>query len=173
MYRLAPPDAWLVLWLDYLKVSEIVNVAAKVGWGYRNALFWCNSNPHPAGGQQLLQAVESALLLSKGNPTLAVNIHEQVPNFFNFPVVGASQRFRDSAGNPFNRAEKPTALLRLWIKYLSKPGDWVLDAFSGSGACAEAALDIGRNVVAVEAEEAQAKAIQARLLRLTKVEGTG
>ncbi len=80
----------------------------------------------------MLQAVESALLLSKGNPTLVVNVHEQMPKFFNFPVVGASQRFRDSAGNQFNRAEKPVALLRLWIEYLRKPGDWVLDAFSGS-----------------------------------------
>ena len=61
--------------------------------------------------------------------------------------------------------EKPVALSVLWIEYLSKPGE-VLDAFCGSGACTEAALSIGRNVVAMETDEAQCKAIEARLLRL-------
>ncbi len=38
-------------------------------------------------------------------------------------------------------------------------------------ACAEAALGIGRTVVAVEADEALCKAIEARLLRLVGAEG--
>ena len=67
-------------------------------------------------------------------------------------------------------ADKPVALVRLWIEYLSKPGE-VLDAFCSSGACAEAGLGIGRIVVAVEADEAQYKAIDARLLRLVQARG--
>ncbi len=62
------------------------------------------------------------------------------------------------------------ALLGLWIEYLSKPGE-VLDAFCGSGDCAEAAIGIGWNAVAVEPNEALCKAIEARLLRLVQAEG--
>ena len=173
MYRLAAPDAALILWQgSVVRLSKTEELAKAIGWKYRAELFWVKPNPAPVFGDRLLNGVEPVLLMVKGSPEWGFNGHEQALNLFNCPAVHSSQRFKDSDGIPFNRAEKPVSLLRLWVEYFSKPGDWILDAFSGSGACAEAAITSGRNVVAVEAEEAQCKAIEARLLRVSNNGGT-
>ena len=168
MFSLAAADAALILWQgSVVRFSETEAIAKAVGWEYKAELFWVKPNPAPVFGDRLLNGVEPVLLMVKGRPQWGFNGHEQVLNWFNFPAVHSGQRFKDSEGTPFNRAEKPVPLLRLWVEYFSKAGDWVLDAFAGSGACAEAAIRIGRNAVAGEAEEAQCKAIEARLLRVT------
>ncbi len=164
MHAMATDDAWLILWHPYVCGSETVHVARKTGWRHRITLYWCKPTSHPQHHAHL-DCVEPAGLFTKGSPRWLLPPTAQPVNHYLFPVVASAGRFKDADGNPFNRAEKPLALLRTWIEYHSSPGDWVLDAFSGSGACAEAAIQIGRNVVAVEAEEAQCKAIEARLLR--------
>lgn len=47
-------------------------------------------------------------------------------------------------------AQKPVGLLSLWVQWASKPGDWVLDAFAGTGATTIATFQLGRNACAVE-----------------------
>jgi len=46
--------------------------------------------------------------------------------------------------------EKPQSLLRCIIETHTQPGDWVLDLYSDTGACALACQTLGRRFVAVE-----------------------
>lgn len=49
--------------------------------------------------------------------------------------------------------EKPTSLLEGLIKHSTKPGDFVVDPFGGSGSLARAARNTGRSALCIELDE--------------------
>lgn len=57
-----------------------------------------------------------------------------------------------SAGANGHGAGTPLPLCSWWIRYLTRPGDTVLDMFGGSGTVAEAAQKLGRKAVLIEKE---------------------
>jgi DNA modification methylase len=71
--------------------------------------------------------------------------------------------FNSKTGARLHPTEKPLPLLSYLITLLSKPGDIILDPFGGSGSTAEAAVTLGRTVVAVERDLEFYKKISARL----------
>jgi site-specific DNA-methyltransferase (adenine-specific) len=61
---------------------------------------------------------------------------------------------------------KPLSLMRWLVGLLTKPGGVVLEPFAGSGSTVEAALSMGRRVVAVEKDTSFVPLIRARVDRL-------
>lgn len=61
--------------------------------------------------------------------------------------------------------QKPLGVLRRIVQASSRQGDWVLDAFAGSGTTAAAARELGRRTISIDAS-ADAVAIAARRLDL-------
>ncbi len=61
----------------------------------------------------------------------------------------------------------PSAVVEWWIRYLTKPGDTVLDPFAGSGGTLFSALELGRNAVGIEKEAAYVASVKAQLSSLT------
>lgn len=60
--------------------------------------------------------------------------------------------------------EKPVgSLLVPLIEYACPPGGWVLDPFAGSGSTAEAARQLGRHTILIEADERYCQAIARRM----------
>lgn len=59
--------------------------------------------------------------------------------------------------------QKPVDLLRPLIEYACPPGGLVLDPFAGSGSTAEAARQLGRRAVLIEADERYCEAIAQRM----------
>ena len=56
--------------------------------------------------------------------------------------------------------EKPEALLELFIKASTDPGDWIVDPFGGSCSLARAGRNVGRSVVCIEYDEYNAAEAQ-------------
>lgn len=81
---------------------------------------------------------EQAMLLAKGNPAAP-----RQP----LPDVLPWGRY---TGNKLHPTQKPVDLLRQLIRTFSKPGDLVLDPFSGSGSTAMAAKLEGRRMIGIE-----------------------
>jgi site-specific DNA-methyltransferase (adenine-specific) len=84
--------------------------------------------------------------------------------------MDASQEFTDVWNYPSVRpykgkhpAEKPAELLEHVIAATTRPGDIVLDCFSGSGSTAVAALRLGRLGIAIEIEHEWASRIASRI----------
>jgi len=59
--------------------------------------------------------------------------------------------------------QKPVGILRRIIAASSRPGDWVLDVFAGSGTTGEAAAELGRNVVLVDQSDDAISVMESRL----------
>lgn len=80
---------------------------------------------------------EQAYLLAKGDPELPAR---PVPDVLDFPYTG----------NKLHPTQKPVAALRRLIGAFTKPGDLVLDPFSGSGSTLAAAHLLDRDWLGVE-----------------------
>lgn len=166
LYDVAAPDAWLFFWCSYRYMGLIQREALKVGWQEHNVYAWAKQNPLPMfGNNNFLQSLELALVLRKGSPKFRFNGKGQPHNFFKSPQVGGNERVKGHDGSAVNVAQKPLMLMSLWVLWASQPGDWVLDAFAGTGTTTIAALQQGRNACAVEQDLALAHQIEARVLR--------
>ena len=167
LYDVAAPDAWLFFWCSYLYASGILGEAERAGWRRHNFYTWHKVNPLPMfGNNNFLQSMELALVLAKGKPHFDWGPKKGQPhNYFESPQVGGLERVKNSDGGATNMAQKPLSLTSLWVEWGSRPGDWVLDAFAGTGTVTVAALALGRNACAVEQDPAQAHQIEARVLR--------
>ncbi|RZU61023.1 DNA-methyltransferase [Zhihengliuella halotolerans] len=66
---------------------------------------------------------------------------------------------KEKTGYP---TQKPLGVLRRIIAASSRPGDWVLDFFAGSGTTGAAALELGRRFVCVDANREAVKVMRAR-----------
>jgi site-specific DNA-methyltransferase (adenine-specific) len=59
--------------------------------------------------------------------------------------------------------QKPEGVLRRMVQASSRPGDWVLDFFGGSGTLGKVAADTGRRFVLVDSNDAAIEVMRARL----------
>lgn len=66
-----------------------------------------------------------------------------------------------------HRAEKPVPLLEEIVELVTRPGEWVLDQFAGSGNLAIAATKTGRNSVSIEMDEETFKTMAAHVEKET------
>jgi adenine-specific DNA-methyltransferase len=77
------------------------------------------------------------------------------------PVTGIARE----GGVVLRRGKKPERLLERLIAAFSRPGEWVLDFFAGSGTTGAVAHRLGRRFILVEAAEPALALIRARLGR--------
>lgn len=155
--RILKPFRHLVFFFDKRKISYVWDYLENLGMKGRSPLYWIKTNPVPRGRKvDFMKAVEMALWFTKG----AVK-HE----YFNWQLGQAKDYVMDSIPNnpryhPAQKAEKP---LEQWIKYLSKPGDIVLDPFCGSGTTLVVAKRLGRKYIGIEIDEKYCKIALNRL----------
>lgn len=167
LYQVAAPDAWLFFWCSYRYISHILRRAETIGWRGHTFYAWHKTNPMQMfGNNNYVQALEIALVLARGTPRFHFPGKQQQPhNFMESPQVAGLERVKSHDGSSLNLAQKPLSLCRLWVEHASRPGDWVLDAFAGTGSATIAILSLGRNACAVEADRALAKTVEARVFK--------
>jgi DNA modification methylase len=155
LFDVAADDAWLFFWCSYRYLSQVLWQAGDVGWAEHTFFVWHKTNPMPLfGNNNYLQSIEVALVLRKGQARFRFGKRggQQPHNYFESPQVGGAERQKQPDDSAVNLAQKPLALTLLWVTQACKPGDWVLDAFAGTGTTTFAALSQGRNACAVEAD---------------------
>lgn len=67
---------------------------------------------------------------------------------------------REKTGYP---TQKPEAIVRRMVQASTRPGDWCLDCFAGSGTLGAAAAKLGRHFVLIDSNPEAAKIASARL----------
>ncbi len=165
LYEVAADNAFLFFWCSYKYISAIRQQAVHIGWKDFTFWVWHKTNPMPLfGNNNFLQSIELALVMTKGEPRFrfARRGGRQPHNYIESSQVGGNERVKDVDGSAVNLAQKPLGLLSLWVQWTTKSGDWVLDAFAGTGSATIAALQAGRDVIAVEVDPASASYLEHR-----------
>ncbi|HAX65025.1 TPA: site-specific DNA-methyltransferase [Candidatus Nomurabacteria bacterium] len=91
-----------------------------------------------------------------------------IENFYDLAASFGNCRLE--GGVEFRSGKKPEKLLEIIIRHFSKPGDFVLDSFAGSGTSGAVAHKMGRNWIMVEFGEQANTHIAPRLQRVVSGE---
>jgi DNA modification methylase len=80
--------------------------------------------------------------------TKAIEVKGGVTPYNLLPIANTNSQ--TSGGAKGHGAATPADLCRWWLRYITKPGDVVLDPFVGSGTVAAEALKMGRSAIGIE-----------------------
>ncbi|MFC1497767.1 site-specific DNA-methyltransferase [Verrucomicrobiota bacterium] len=78
----------------------------------------------------------------------AQQVTQPIDNFYD--LAASFGNCRHEGGVEFRSGKKPEALLHIILARFSKPGDWVLDSFLGSGSTAAVAHKMSRQWIGIE-----------------------
>ena len=146
------PDCWGLKDRDLLGLPWRVAFALQVdGWLLRSKITWVKKAPMPESVKNRpSNATEEIFLFSKTPNYYYDNqaVREETgANLKNYWLLGP-----DSSGTP-HPAVFPKELARRCILLGSRPGDLVLDPFSGSGTTGLVAAELNRKAVLIELNE--------------------
>ena len=141
----------LVVFNDFKKVSEIIAIATKAGFEFKDVIIWEKTNPMPRNrDRRYVPSLELMVwFVKKQKAKWTFNRDDSV---YKSPVM----RFASESGGAFKRyhpTQKPVKLIEEIINIHSNVGDLVLDPFMGSGTTAISALNTGRKYVGFELDK--------------------
>ena len=148
MYRLLKPDSFCVSFYGWNKVDLFFEAWRSAGFRPEGHIVWQKDYASKSGF--LKSTHEQAYLLAKGNPPRPDSAIPDVQQW-------------QYSGNRSHPTEKAVGILSPIIQAFSKPGDVVLDPFSGSGSTAVAAALSGRQYLGMELEEPYCEIARKRL----------
>jgi modification methylase len=145
-----------------------------LGFWILNDVVWRKTNPMPNfRGRRFTNAHETMIWAgrepgAKGytfnyEALKAGNEDVQVRSDWTFPLCTGEERIKGRDGKKLHPTQKPEALLSRVILSSSRPGDLILDPFSGTGTTGAAAKRLGRQFIGIERDPAYAAAAEARL----------
>lgn len=176
--------AWLTAALRVLRPSGTIWVSGthhsifSVGWamqclGYHvlNTVAWCKPNAPPnIGCRSFTHSTEHVIwaapreltplrhVFNDDDMRAAVPGEKQMRDWWVMPIAPQSERKYSK-----HPTQKPEALLDRILLASSRPGDLVLDPFSGSGTTGTVAARLGRRFLGVELDPKYARAASRRI----------
>ena len=125
----------------------------------RGEYVWGKRTTDKNANEQLLRVYEVALVLSRTpEPPRSLEAPPTV-----WAVVGGYDDDAEAARWGNHPHHKPFSVLEPLVRTWSRPGDWVLDPFAGSGSMPAAALRLGRRSACLEVEPEWAERVERRL----------
>lgn len=144
-------EAPLIIWTNFLGKDPIKKVAEELGYNHFWGEFqWCKLTQKVNSGNEInARFYEVALIFSKTpkptprpeDPFLATSIVSY------YDEDDSTAKWENHPNHKIYKVIEPL------IRNYSKPGDRILDPFSGSGSTAEACLKLGRSFSAIEIDD--------------------
>ncbi len=153
VYRVLKPNTLCVCFYGWNRVDAFFRAWRQAGFVPVGHIVW---QKNYASSRSFLQARhEQAYLLAKGRPAKpAIPLNDVQP--------------WEYSGNRIHPTEKSVSILRPLIESFSRPGEFVLDPFAGSGSTCVAAALCGRRFMGVELDVQYHKLAVARLAELAQ-----
>jgi len=141
----------LIVFNDFKKVSEIIAIATKVGFEFKDVIVWEKTNPMPRNRERrYVPSLELMIwFVKKQKAKWTFNRQDSA---YQSPLM----RYASESGGAFKRyhpTQKPVKLIENIIKIHSNSGELVLDPFMGSGTTAISALNTDRKFVGFELDK--------------------
>jgi DNA modification methylase len=152
-YRVLKPHSFCVSFYGWNRVDEFFGAWRRAGFRPVGHIVWQKDYASSSGFLQYQH--EQAYLLIKGRPERPGK-----------PI--ADVRPWAYSGNRTHPTEKAVSILKPLIEAFSKPGEIVLDPFSGSGSTAVAAALSGRRYIGIELEDRYCREARTRLAGAAK-----
>jgi site-specific DNA-methyltransferase (adenine-specific) len=170
------PNGTLVVSGTYHSIYKCGVVLEELGFRILNEIVWFKPNGAPnLGGRSFAASHETLIWASKGkNAKHTFNYHEMKNGDFSGDALKKQQKQMRSVWSIPNTpqrektlgkhpTQKPLALLERLIGACTKPGDIVLDPFTGSGTTGVAAVGLGRSFIGFETNPEYSKLARKRI----------
>jgi len=171
IYRVLKPNAHLYMITDQETMIDVVRPYGRdAGFFFWKALTWVKIKGKDNGQVLDLSAELAAEQVKIGMGYHWRNSKEEISflekgkrklNFLGWPDVLPAARVDGQYPT-----EKPVSLLRTLIENSSSPGDVVMDPFTGSGSCGEAAMLSGRHFLGCDISDLSVTTTRDRLSKL-------
>jgi len=171
--RVMKPAATLWVIGSYHNIFRVGATLQDLGFWILNDVVWRKSNPMPNfRGRRFTNAHETLIWAARDpdkgytfnyEALKAGNDDVQARSDWTIPLCTGEERLKDAHGRKLHPTQKPEALLARVILSSSRPGDVVLDPFSGAGTTGAVATRLGRRFIGIERDAAYAAAAEARI----------
>src|SRR6201989_665891 len=172
--RVMKPNATLWVIGSYHNIFRVGAMLQDAGFWILNDVVWRKSNPMPNfRGRRFTNAHETLIWAAREpggrgytfnyEALKAGNDDVQVRSDWTIALCTGEERLKDANGKKLHPTQKPEALLARVILSSSRPGDVVLDPFSGTGTTGATAKRLGRQFIGVERDPAYAAAAEQRI----------
>jgi len=172
--RAMKPSATLWVIGSYHNIFRVGSILQDLGFWILNDVMWRKTNPMPNfRGRRFTNAHETMIWAARDQGAKgytfnyealkAGNEDVQVRSDWTLPLCTGEERLKGRDGKKIHPTQKPEALLARVILSSSRPGDLILDPFSGTGTTGATAKRLGRQFIGIERDAAYAEAAEARI----------
>ena len=177
--RVLKPNGTIWAIGTYHNIYTVGAELQQLGFWTLNDVIWRKSNPMPNfRGRRFTNAHETLLWCAKTERSRYVfnyssmkglNEDLQMRSDWLLPICTGRERLRDANGAKLHPTQKPEALLYRVVLASTRPGQIVLDLFSGSATTAAICRLLGRRFIAFEQDELFVKAGRDRVANVTPI----
>jgi modification methylase len=175
--RAMKPSATLWVIGSYHNIFRVGTILQDLGFWILNDVMWRKTNPMPNfRGRRFTNAHETMIWAARDQNAKgytfnyealkAGNEDVQVRSDWTLPLCTGEERLKGRDGKKIHPTQKPEALLARVILSTSRPGDLILDPFSGTGTTGATAKRLGRQFIGIERDPAYAAAAEARISKV-------
>ncbi len=175
----AKPDAHIFYWNDEAQIALVQNLFEELGLVNRRVCLWIKNGMNVTPGIAFSKCYEPCIYSTRGQPYLAKGV-QNLNEVLNKEFGNGNALIDDILdqlsiwlvkrlpGNEYQHAtSKPPVLHEKAIRRCTRPGDIILDSFSGSGSTLVAAHQLKRRAFVVELEPLFADLAISRYEKLT------
>jgi len=147
--RILKPKSWFFSFFSKERIGyftdPINGLFKRYGFKTRTVITWCKSNPTPSFRKvNFLSSTEFIVVGSKGRCKIKNFLQQK--EMKNYYILPNSSSWQETA----HPIEKPTELIKWFIRTGSNQNEIVLDPFLGSGTTMKACLELKRNCIGIE-----------------------
>lgn len=148
------------IWISgtYHNIFSVANCLVELGYRILNIITWQKTNPPPNISRRFFTHSTEFVIWARRSASVPhyfdyplmkeLNEGKQMTDVWQLPAIG---RWEKTHGK--HPTQKPLRLLTRLILASTRPGDWVLDPFCGSGTTGIAANLCGRRFAGIDAEQ--------------------
>lgn len=147
------------IWISgtYHNIFSVANCLTELGFKILNVITWAKTNPPPNISCRYFTFSSEFIIWARKSPKIPhyynyalmkkLNDNKQMADVWRLPSIA---RWEKSCGK--HPTQKPLSVLSRIIMASTRPGDWILDPFSGSCTTGVAASLLRRRFVGIEQE---------------------